>query len=51
MVKWFIEMNFSTLIIIVYMSVFLLINSIFPKKIILPQVNGIIIMGENYDNI
>ena len=33
MVKWFIEMNFSTLIIIVYMSVFLLINSIFPKKI------------------
>ena len=33
MIKWFIEMNFPTLIILVYMSVFLMINSIFPKKI------------------
>ena len=31
MIKWFIEMNFSTLIILLYMSVFLLINSIFSK--------------------
>ncbi|MBP0956297.1 MAG: GGDEF domain-containing protein [Oscillospiraceae bacterium] len=33
MIQWFIEMNFPTLIILVYMSVFLMINSIFPKKI------------------
>lgn len=33
MIKWFIEMNFPTLVILVYMSVFLMINSIFPKKI------------------
>ncbi|MDD6991476.1 MAG: GGDEF domain-containing protein [Oscillospiraceae bacterium] len=33
MIKWFIEMNFPTLIILVYMSAFLMINSIFPKKI------------------
>ena len=33
MMKWFIEMNFPTLIILVYMSAFLMINSIFSKKI------------------
>lgn len=33
MVNWFIEMNFPTLIILVYMSAFLTINSIFQKKI------------------
>lgn len=33
MIKWFIEMNFPTLVIIVYMSAFLMMNSIFPKKI------------------
>ena len=31
MIKWFIEMNFPTLMILLYMSVFLLINSIFSK--------------------
>lgn len=33
MIKWFIEMNFPTLVIILYMSAFLMLNSIFPKKI------------------
>lgn len=33
MIKWFVEMNFPTLVILVYMSAFLMINSIFPKKV------------------
>lgn len=33
MVRWFVELNFPTLIILVFMSVFLMINSIFQKDI------------------
>ncbi|MGN1037209.1 MAG: GGDEF domain-containing protein [Ruminococcus sp.] len=33
MIRWFVELNFPTLIILVFMSVFLMINSIFQKKI------------------
>lgn len=33
MVRWFIELNFPTLIILVFMSVFLISNSIFQKNI------------------
>ncbi|MGN0638469.1 MAG: GGDEF domain-containing protein [Huintestinicola sp.] len=33
MIRWFVELNFPTLIILVFMSVFLMINSIFRRKI------------------